>query len=98
MNENRLLQVIYSPHVSEKAAMAADSSNQYVFKVASDANKAEIKRAVEQLFGVVVESVRVLNNKGKTKRFGARFGRRSDLRKAYVRLKEGEEIDFVGAE
>lgn len=98
MNENRLLQVIYSPHVSEKAALAADSSNQYVFKVASDASKAEIKKAVEQLFGVGVDSVRVLNNKGKTKRFGTRFGRRSDLRKAYVRLKDGEEIDFVGGE
>lgn len=98
MNENRLLQVIHSPHVSEKAALAADSSNQYVFKVASDATKAEIKKAVELLFGVAVDSVRVLNNKGKTKRFGMRFGRRSDLRKAYVRLKEGEEIDFVGGE
>lgn len=98
MNENRLLQVIYSPHVSEKAAMAADSSNQYVFKVAGDATKLEIKRAVEQLFGVSVANVRVLNNKGKTKRFGARLGRRTDLRKAYVRLKEGEEIDFAGAE
>lgn len=98
MNENRLLQVIYSPHVSEKAALAADGSNQYVFKVASDATKAEIKKAVELLFGVAVDAVRVLNNKGKTKRFGQRAGSRSDMRKAYVRLKEGEEIDFVGGE
>ncbi|HHJ19166.1 MAG TPA: 50S ribosomal protein L23 [Gammaproteobacteria bacterium] len=98
MNENRVLQILKSPHVSEKAAMAAEIANQYVFKVATDATKREVKKAVEVLFEVEVDSVRVLNVKGKEKRFGSRLGKRSDWRKAYVRLKEGQDIELVGAE
>ena len=97
MNKNRLLQVLRMPHISEKAAMAGDA-NQYVFKVASNANKLEIRKAVESVFDVKVETVRVLNVKGKTKRFGARTGKRSDWRKAYIRLQEGQEIEFAGVE
>lgn len=98
MNQNRLLQVILSPHVSEKSAMAAENSNQYVFKVAADASKSEVKKAVENLFDVQVDSVRVVNVKGKQKRFGMRQGKRSDWRKAYVRVAAGQEIEFGGVE
>ncbi|MGV6858645.1 MAG: 50S ribosomal protein L23 [bacterium] len=98
MNQDRLLQVVLSPHVSEKTAMAADAGNQYAFKVSSDATKREIAKAIESLFGVSVEAVRVVNTKGKVKRMGMRIGKRASIRKAYVRLKEGDEIDFLGAE
>lgn len=98
MNELRLMDVLRAPHVSEKAALAADSANQYLFRVATNATKGEIKKAVEKMFGVRVEQVRVLNVKGKTKRFGARLGKRADWRKAYVRLAEGQEIEMLGAE
>ena len=97
MNEQRLLKVLLAPHVSEKATMAAESSNTFVFKVLKDANKAEIKAAVEKLFEVEVEGVRTTNVKGKVKRHGASFGKRSDWKKAYVMLKDGQDIDFVGA-
>ena len=95
--EERLLKVILAPHISEKATLAAEKNNTVVFKVATDANKAEIKAAVEKLFEVEVEGVRTVNVKGKTKRTGFRFGRRKDWKKAYVTLKEGSDIDFVGA-
>ncbi len=98
MNELRLMEVLKAPHVSEKAALAAESGNQYVFRVATDATKGEVRKAVEKMFDVKVEQVRVLNVKGKTKRFGARLGKRSDWRKAYVRLVEGQEIEMLGAE
>jgi len=98
INEERLLKVIMAPNISEKATMSAESNNTVVFKVATDANKAEIKAAVEKLFEVEVTGVRTLNVKGKVKRTGARFGRRSDWKKAYVTLSEGSDIDFVGAE
>lgn len=97
MNQDRLLQVLMAPHVSEKAAYAAEAG-QHVFKVATTATKLEIKRAVESLFDVDVETVRVVNVKGKTKRFGMRVGKRSDWRKAYVRLKAGQSIDLMAAE
>ena len=97
MNEERLLKVLLAPHISEKSAMAAEGNNTVVFKVATDANKAEIKAAVEKLFEVEVNSVRTVNQKGKTKRTGMRFGKRNDFKKAYVVLKEGQDIDFVGA-
>ncbi|WP_113908045.1 50S ribosomal protein L23 [Aliidiomarina celeris] len=96
MREERLLKVILAPHVSEKATMTAENDNTVVFKVAKDATKAEIKAAVEKLFEVEVAGVRTLNVKGKTKRFGARTGQRSDWKKAYVTLNEGADIDFVG--
>ncbi|OOZ23766.1 50S ribosomal protein L23 [Solemya velum gill symbiont] len=94
MNQERVMKVLLAPIVSEKSAMAGES-NQVVFHVVANATKPEIRAAVEKMFEVDVESVRVVNLKGKTKRFGARFGRRSDTRKAYVRLKEGQEIDFM---
>lgn len=97
MNEERLMQVLLSPHVSEKSTVAADAANQHVFKVATDATKPEIKAAVEKLFNVKVSSVQVVNVKGKTKRFGQRDGKRSDWRKAYVALEAGHDIDFAGA-
>jgi len=95
MNQERLLKVLVEPHVSEKSAVVGDAHNQVVFKVVPDATKAEIKAAVEQLFDVTVQTVNVVNLKGKRKRFGRLEGQRSGLRKAYVRLAEGQEIDFV---
>lgn len=98
MNEARLMEILRAPHVSEKSALASESANQYVFKVDTSATKSEIKRAVEKMFDVKVAQVRVLNVKGKTKRFGARMGKRSDWRKAYVRLEAGQDIELLGAE
>lgn len=93
MNE-RLLNVLRAPRVSEKSARLAEF-NQYVFEVASTATKADVKAAIEQLFSVTVEAVNVVNAKGKTKTFRFRSGRRSDQRKAYVRLAEGQSIDVM---
>jgi len=98
MNQERIYQVLLGPHVSEKASIVAENSRQVVFKVTPTATKPEIKKAVEQLFDVKVESVQVLNQKGKTKRTARGLGKRSDVRKAYVRLAEGSDIDFLGAE
>jgi len=94
MNKERLLQVLVGPVISEKSTIAADANRQFVFKVVADATKPEIKKAVEMLFEVKVENVRVVNIKGKTKRFGQVMGTRSGVRKAYVRLAEGADIDF----
>ncbi|MDD3449782.1 MAG: 50S ribosomal protein L23 [Gammaproteobacteria bacterium] len=98
MNQERLMKVLLAPHVSEKSAMAAERDRQFVFRVVGDATKPEVKAAVEKLFSVEVECVRVTNVKGKTKRFGQRQGRRSGWKKAYVSLKPGFDIDFVGGE
>ena len=96
IKQERLLKVLRAPHISEKATMAAEKANTIVFKVAIDATKKEIKAAVEQLFEVEVKSVNTLITKGKTKRQGLRQGRRSDVKKAYVTLNEGQDLDFVG--
>ena len=96
MREERLLQVLVAPHVSEKSTTAAETNNTVVFKVATNATKAEIKAAVEKLLEVQVKGVRTVNVKGKTKRTGMRVGKRSDWKKAYVTLQEGSDIDFVG--
>jgi large subunit ribosomal protein L23 len=96
MNKPRLMNILLSPVVSEKSAMAADSSNQFVFKVAGDASKPEIAQAVELMFDVKVDHVRTVNQKGKQKRFGAVMGRRNNWKKAYVRLQQGFDIDFAG--
>jgi large subunit ribosomal protein L23 len=96
MNQERLMKVLLSPHISEKSSIVADQNNQIVMKVATDASKPEIKQAVELLFAVKVDRVQVSNIKGKTKRFGAKMGRRSDWKKAYITLQEGQEIDFLG--
>jgi large subunit ribosomal protein L23 len=97
MNQERMHQILLSPHVSEKGSLLADEQNQHVFKVLSTATKTEVKEAVEGMFKVKVEKVRILNIKGKTKRFGGRLGKRSDLRKAYVTLMSDNDIDFAGA-
>ena len=94
MNQERIFQVLLGPHVSEKAALVADQTNQYVFRVLPDATKEEIRRSVEQLFKVVVEDVTTLHVKGKTKRNRYRLSRRSSWKKAYVRVEQGQEIDF----
>jgi large subunit ribosomal protein L23 len=98
MNQERLFQVLQGPHVSEKAAIAADDSNQYVFKVAVDATKTEIKKSVEQLFKVKVDNVRTLKVKGKVKRNRYGFSTKPTWKKAYVRLEQGQDIDFALAE
>ena len=98
LHQDRLMTVIQGPHLSEKSAIAAENGNQVVFKVRTDASKAEIRQAVELLFDVKVDGVSVVNVKGKTKRFGRTMGRRSDWKKAYVKLAEGSEIDFLGGE
>jgi large subunit ribosomal protein L23 len=95
MNQERLLQVLLAPQVSEKATAVADRNNQVIFKVAADATKPEIKAAVELLFKVEVEAVQVLNVKGKVKRRGAIQGRRKGWKKAFVCLKAGQEIQFA---
>lgn len=98
MSQDRIANILLSPHVTEKATMVGEGSNQYVFKVLKNANKREIKTAVEKMFNVQVASVSVLNVKGKNKRFGQQMGRRKDWKKAYVRLAAGHDIDFLGAE
>jgi len=98
LHQERLLTVIRGPHMSEKAHLAAES-NQVVLKVRTDATKAEIRQAVEFLFEVKVDNVQVVNVKGKSKRFGQTKGRRSDWKKAYVRLAEGSSLEsFLGAD
>jgi large subunit ribosomal protein L23 len=96
VNQERLLQIILRPHISEKATNIADKHRQVVFSVLNDATKAEIKVAVEKLFEVKVEGVRVANVRGKVKRFGRTPGKRQNWKKAYVKLKEGNDIDFLG--
>ena len=96
MSKERLMSILLSPVVSEKSALAADSANQFVFKVSRDANKTEIAEAVELMFDVKVDQVRTVNVKGKQKRFGQMLGRRNNWKKAYVRLQEGHDIDFAG--
>ncbi len=98
MNQERILDILKSPLVSEKSTLVAERDNQIVFKVAVDATKLEIKRAVESLFEVEVKSVKTLNVKGKTKRHGQQMGRRVNWKKAYVSLKDGQDIDFLGTE
>ena len=95
MNQERLMQVLLAPQISEKATYVADKHNQVIFRVASDATKPEIKAAVELLFKVEVGAVQVANVKGKVKRFKGSVGRRKGWKKAYVSLKPGQELNFV---
>ena len=97
-SKERLMTVLVAPHVSEKSATVAEKANQFVFRVLRDASKPEIKAAVELMFEVKVDSVNVVNVMGKAKRFGGRPGKRSDWKKAYVKLAQGQTIDFTGAE
>ena len=95
-DEGRLMAVLVAPIVSEKATMVAEKSNAVTFKVLQDATQPEIKAAVQLMFKVEVKGVSVVNIKGKTKRFGKSVGRRDNVRKAYVTLKPGQELNFVG--
>jgi large subunit ribosomal protein L23 len=98
MNQERVFQVLLGPHTSEKAAIVADSSNQYVFKVALDASKVEVKKSVEQLFKVKVSDVNTLRVKGKVKRNKNGYSTKSTWKKAYVKLEQGHDIDFAVAD
>lgn len=98
MNPERVFQVLIGPHVSEKAAIVADANNQYVFRVAVDASKSEIRKSVEQLFKVSVKDVQTLKVKGKMKRNRFGFSTKPTWKKAYVRIAEGQDIDFTSAE
>jgi large subunit ribosomal protein L23 len=98
MNEERLLKIILAPHMSEKAAIAADKRREYVFEVVSDATKPEVKGAVELLFKTEVATVRILNVKTKPRRFGQTLGKSKAWKKAYVSLKPGQEISFAGGQ
>lgn len=97
-HQERLMQVLLGPLVSEKSSAAAEGRNQVVFKVRLDATKHDVRRAVEFLFDVKVANVTITRMPGKVKRFGTSLGRRSNWKKAYVRLAPGQDIDFVGAE
>jgi large subunit ribosomal protein L23 len=94
MNQERVFKVLLGPHISEKATVLAENQKQFIFKVATDATKLEIKKAVEQLFDVKVRSVGTLNVKGKTKRTARGLGKRNDWKKAYISLQPGQDLDF----
>lgn len=94
--QERLMSILLGPHVSEKSARVGDKHNQVVFRVRRDADKREVREAVEKLFEVKVADVQIVNVGGKFKRFGAMIGRRSDWKKAYVRLAPGSEINLAG--
>lgn len=96
MNQERLMNILLEPRVTEKSTLLGEKNNQVVFKVLRSASKPEIKKAVEYLFNVKVESVQVTNVKGKTKIFKHKPGKRPDFKKAYVRLAAGSDIDFLG--
>lgn len=96
MNEERLLNIILAPHLSEKAALGAEKSSQYIFKVTSDAKKAEIKSAIEYVFNTQVKKVRVVNVTSKSRRFGQITGTKKGWKKAYITLAEGQLIDLAG--
>lgn len=98
LSDERYTTVLVGPHLSEKSSLLAEKLKQFVFKVRRDADKADIRRAVELMFDVKVTDVRVVNVAGKAKRFGRSPGRRQDWKKAYVTLAEGQDIDFLGAE
>ncbi len=95
MNEERMYKVLLGAHISEKATVIADEANQFAFKVAKDATRPEIKEAVEKIYKVNVENVTVMNVKGKVKRsFRGISSRKPNWKKAYVRIAEGQDIDF----
>lgn len=98
MNQERIMNVLLAPHVSEKATMVGELNKQVVFKVIKDANKYEIKQAVEFMFNVKVSAVRTLNVKGKARTFRQKEGRRKNWKKAYISLAEGQDINFLAQE
>jgi large subunit ribosomal protein L23 len=97
-SQERLMQIIAAPVVSEKSTFIGDKFNQYIFEVLPDATKPEIKAAVELMFKVQVKDVRVANVAGKAKRFGRFMGKRKDTKKAYVALQKGQEINFAAGQ
>lgn len=96
MNEERLLSIILAPHMSEKATLGAGKKSQYIFEVCRDANKIEVKSAIEHLFATKVDKVRIVNVTSKPRRFGKVMGKKKAWKKAYVTLLEGQQIDFAG--
>jgi large subunit ribosomal protein L23 len=97
-NVEQLMNVVLAPVVSEKSTFVADKNRQYVFRVADRATKPQIKAAIELMFKIKVDGVTVLNVRGKERRFGKLNGRRRNWKKAYVRLAEGQEINFAATE
>ena len=96
--KERLMNVLYSPHMSEKSTIVAENHNQIVFRVRPDASKTEIRQAVELLFEVQVVDVTVVNCRGKLKRHGMQHGQRAAWKKAYVKLAPDSQIDFLGVD
>ena len=94
MSQERLTTVLVAPHVTEKTSLMMQNANQYAFRVLRDASKDEVKKAVELMFEVKVAGVQVVNEPGKERRFGKRIGRTQDWKKAYVRLADGQAIDY----
>jgi len=94
VSQERLTTVLVAPHVTEKTSLAMQNANQYAFRVRRDANKTEVKQAVELMFDVKVAAVQVVNEPGKGRRFGKHMGRTQDWKKAYVRLADGQAIDY----
>jgi large subunit ribosomal protein L23 len=97
MKEQRLMKVILSPHMSEKAAMGTEKNRSYVFQVCLDTNKTEVKQAIEYLFNTKVDQVRIVNVKTKERRFGNVLGKKKGWKKAYITLSEGQRIDMAGS-
>ncbi|MFP6850994.1 MAG: 50S ribosomal protein L23 [Pseudomonas sp.] len=97
MNQERVFKVLLGPHISEKATLLADKKSQFVFKVAVDATKLEIKKAVESLFSVNVAAVNTVNVLGKTKRTARGLGKRNDWKKAIISLEPGQDLDFASS-
>jgi large subunit ribosomal protein L23 len=98
MNQERLLNVVLSPHVSEKGARGIEKRNEYIFQVASDATKPEVKDAIEFLFNTKVKSVRIVNVISKKKMFKGMEGKRKAWKKAYVALQADQKLDIMGAQ
>ena len=94
MSQERLTTVLVAPHVTEKTSLMMQNANQYAFRVRRDASKSDVKKAVELMFEVKVAAVQVVNEPGKERRFGKRIGRTQDWKKAYVRLADGQAIDY----
>ena len=93
-SQEKLINVLLAPHITEKTSLAMQNNNSYAFRVRRDSTKPDIKAAVELMFGVKVANVNVVNETGKTRRFGKSMGRTQDLKKAYVRLAPGQTIDY----
>ena len=98
IRHDQIRTILIEPHVSEKTTLLNQNSGQIAFKVRSDSNKQQIKRAVEEMFNVKVSSVKTVSVKGKKKRMGMRSGKTNDWKKAYIKLEEGQNLDFMNTE